>query len=396
MCRTNQITPYHVPHFLQAENPWYNRFMCRFFWVVFWCATGSLSGTAGLSLAARAAEVATPYPLWDGHESVEHYAKRTNLPPTKTLDLGNGVNLEVVLIPAGKFVMGTPEPESPWIGGTIAGIAGLIVLILVARLLWRAFRQRRRPQFSLRWLIVVVLIVGVVQYGGFRCWRAVQASRNYWSGESPAHAVTLTKAFWMAKFLVTQEQYAQVMGTNPSNFEGANLPVEQVSWDDAQEFCKKASTRTAGVSPARGEAGGTPAVRLPTEAEWEFACRAGTTTAYYSGDAEADLGRVAWYGANSGNKTHPVGQKEANAFGLYDMHGNVWQWCQDYWQEQYKPEAAVDPQGPPQGQARVLRGGSWDFDAEYCRSARRRWINPDARNEYFIGFRVVVVVPRTP
>jgi len=351
---------------------------------IVWCATGSLC----LLLAARAAEPTTaqaPFPLWDGHESIEQYAKRVNLPTTMTLDLGNGVNLELVLSPAGKFVMGTPEPESPWIGGAVLGIAGLIVLSLVARLLWRAFRQRRRPQFSLRWLIVVVLIVGVAQYGGFRCWRAVQASRNHWSGESPAHEVTLTKPFHMGKYPVTQEQYVQVMGTNPSQFKGLNLPVEMVSWDEATEFCKKVSEKTGQI------------VQLPTEAQWEFACRAGTATTYYTGDAEADLGRAAWYSANSKNTTHPVGQKEPNAFGLYDMHGNVWEWCQDYWQEQYKPEAAVDPQGPPQGQHRVLRGGCWNDEPANCRSARRLRLNPGGRFAC-LGFRVVVGcgLSRTP
>ena len=174
----------------------------------------------------------------------------------------------------------------------------------------------------------------------------------------------------------------QVMGTNPSGFKGASLPVETVSWDEAQEFCKKVSEKTGQT------------VRLPTEAEWEFACRAGTTTTYYTADAEADLGRAAWCGANSGGKTHPVGQKEPNAFGLHDMHGNVWEWCQDSY-EQYKPEAAVDPQAPPQGDARMLRGGSWDYFTRDCRSACRVAYHP--RSQYYaIGFRVVVVAPRTP
>jgi formylglycine-generating enzyme required for sulfatase activity len=377
------------------------------------CATGSLC----LSLAAVAAEPSVgrvgnsphdPYPLWDGRESIEQYAKRVNLPATKTLDLGGGVNLELVLIPAGKFVMGTPEPESPLIGGSVLGITGLVVLILVARLLWRAFRQRRRPQFSLRWLIVVVLIVGVAQYGGFRCWRAVQASRGYWSGESPAHEVTLAKPYYIGKHEVTQGQYAAVMGTNPSNFKGPNLPVAMVSWDDAQAFCKKVNlilsrdrddpsrdrkgAVAAPLADARGSEtdarGSETIVRLPTEAEWERACRAGTTTTYYTGDTEADLVQAAWYGANSGGKTHPVGQKEVNAFGLYDMHGNVWEWCAD-WYEEYKPGAVVDPQGPTEGQYRVLRGGSWGSNAWICRSAYRAGSYPDSRSHDF-GFRVVV------
>jgi len=331
-------------------------------------------------LAAADAQPPAAFPLWNGQESTEQYAKRVNLPPTKTLDLGNGVNLEFVLIPAGKFVMGTPEPESPWVGGVVLGIAGLAVLLLVAQVLVRAVRQHRRFQFSLRWLIVVVLVLGVAQYGGFRCWRAYWASRNFLSGASPAHEVTLTRLSYMAKFLTTQEQYQQVMGKNPSGSKGASLPLETVSWYDAQEFCKKVSKKTG------------QAVRLPTEAEWEFACRAGTTTAYYSGDTEADLGRAAWYPANSGGTTHPVGQKEPNAFGLYDMHGNVWEWCQD-WYGDYKPEAALNPQGPPQGEYRVLRGNSWyDFNLRSCRSANRDWNPPVIRGPY-IGFRLMLAGP---
>ena len=131
--------------------------------------------------------------------------------------------------------------------------------------------------------------------------------------EHPAHPVTLTQPFYMGKYVVTQEQYQAVTGATPSTFKGNDNPVEQVSWDDAEAFCKKLSEQTK------------QAVRLPTEAEWEFACRAGTKTTYYSGDTDKDLDRVAWNDANSKNTTHPVGQKEANTFGLYDMHGNVWQ-----------------------------------------------------------------------
>ncbi|MCY3018000.1 MAG: formylglycine-generating enzyme family protein [Planctomycetota bacterium] len=332
-----------------------------------------------LGAVAYGAEGQAPrWPVWDGQESVEQYAKRVNLPTTKTLDLGNDVNLEHVLIPAGKIVMGTAEPESPWRGGAVLGSGCLVVAVLVAWVIRRAVRQHRRPQFSLRWLIAVVLIVGVAQYGGFRCWRAVQASRNFFWDESPAHAVTLTKAIYIGGCEVTQEQYEQVMGANPSQIKGARLPVERVCWDDAQEFCNKVREKT-GLT-----------VRLPTEAEWEFACRAGTTTTYYSGDAEADLGRAAWYSANSKNTTHPVGQKEPNAFGLHDMHGNVEEWCRN-WHGVYMPEAEVDPQGPPEGDFGVLRGGDWGDDPEACRSAVRLSYSPGARDDE-VGFRVVVEV----
>jgi formylglycine-generating enzyme required for sulfatase activity len=149
-----------------------------------------------------------------------------------------------------------------------------------------------------------------------------------------------------------------------------------VSWEDATEFCKKASERTGSV------------VRLPTEAEWEFACRAGTETTYNTCDDEADLDKAAWYDGNSKNTTHPVGQKAANAWGAYDMHGNAWEWCAD-WYEAYKPGAVVDPQGPPEGQFRVLRGASWGCSAGGCRSAARGGYAPIVRYGS-IGFRVVV------
>ncbi|MCY3023293.1 MAG: formylglycine-generating enzyme family protein [Planctomycetota bacterium] len=345
--------------------------------------------------------------LWDGHESIERYAQRANLPPAKTLDLGNGVNLDLVFIPAGKFVMGTPEPKpvdedgfrKKIVVGTAVFAVGIgVLLVLIGTVIIRAIRQRHRPQYSLARFIVMTVAAGVGVMGGMHWWfstRALaQAQAEYTAAdfrygnandtEKPAHEVTLTTPFYLGKYEVTQEQYVQVMGTNPSRFKGANLPVESVSWDEAQEFCKKASEKTG------------QSVRLPTEAEWEFACRGGTTTTYYSGDAEADLARAAWSGANSGSKTHPVGQKTPNAWGLYDMHGNVWERCIDYVQEQYIPQPAVDPQGPPQGQDRVARGGSWSGNPVSCRSTSRGRCLPNLRRDY-LGFRVVVVLaPSAP
>ena len=200
------------------------------------------------------------------------------------------------------------------------------------------------------------------------------------SNNKTQHEVTLTKPFYMGKYTVTQEQYQQVMGSNPSNFKGKDNPVEMVSWDDAQEFIKKVSAASA------------QAVRLPTEAEWEYACRAGTSTRYYSGDTENDLKRIAWFASNSNGTTHPVGQKEPNRFGLFDMHGNVWQWCQD-WYDVHKAEAVVDPQGPAQSGAviRVVRGGSWNFAPMMCRTVSRDGGFPGHRCSHF-GFRVVVDV----
>jgi len=368
---------------------------CR---ALLWCATGSLC----LLLAARAAEPAdtkSSYPLWDGHETIEQYAKRTDLPPTKTLDLGNGVNLDLVLIPAGTFIMGTPEPKpvdedsfhKKIVLGQAAFAAGIgALLVMLAVVIIRAIRHRRRPQYSLGRFLLMIVAASVAVLGGMHWWFSTkalaQAQAEYkaalaryqtsYDWEKPAHDVTLTKPFYMCQYEVTQEQYQQVMGVNPSHFKGVNLPVEQVSWDDATEFCKKLSEKTGQI------------MRLPTEAEWEYACRAGTMTTYYTGDTDADLDKAAWSFANSKNTTHPVGQKAANAWGLHDMHGNVWEWCQD-WFDQYKPEAAVDPQGPPQGDYRVLRGGCWAHAPAHCRSARRFGFHPGYRSAS-VGFRVVV------
>ncbi|MDA7864653.1 formylglycine-generating enzyme family protein [bacterium] len=194
-----------------------------------------------------------------------------------------------------------------------------------------------------------------------------------------AHDVTLTQPFNMGVHEVTQAQYEQVMGVNPSHFKDADNPVEKVSWEDAVEFCRKLSEL-----PAEKAAGNV--YRLPTEAEWEYACRAGTTTKYSFGDDESELGDYAWYGFNSDQKTHPVGSKKPNAWGLYDMHGNVWEWCQD-WEEDYPSGSVTDPSGATSGSFRVLRGGGWYGTAGYCRSAYRDGGGPSIRG-YDLGCRV--------
>ena len=343
-----------------------------------------------LALTAHPAPAAEPpaaptWPLWDGQESVEQYGKRAGLEANKTLDLGNGIKMEMVLVPAGKFVMGTEEPESPWIGGAVLAVGGLVALVLIAVPLVRALRQRRRPQFSLRWLILLVMALGVGQYGGFRWWRAAEAWKSFGSDESPAHQVIIRRPFYMGRFEVTQEQYQEIARKNRSEFTGQDLPVEGVPWDEAQEFCEKASQRTR------------QPIRLPSEAEWEYACRAGTTTRFCCGDANADLESVAWFGANSGGRTHPVGRKKPNFWGLYDMHGNACEWCED-WYGPYQAEAQVDPRGPGEGEYRVSRGGDWSWrsmDPNSCRSAIRLRRFPEGGLN--LGFRVVVdVPPRAP
>jgi formylglycine-generating enzyme required for sulfatase activity len=182
--------------------------------------------------------------------------------------------------------------------------------------------------------------------------------------EKPVHRVRITHPFYMGKCEVTQGQWQRLMGNNPSNFKGVDrLPVEGVSWYDCQEFLKKA-----------GEG-----LKLPTEAQWEYACRAGTKTQYSFGNGEGQLGKYAWYGGNSGEMTHPVGEKSPNAWGLYDMHGNVWEWCADGFDGNYYSNSpAEDPKGPHWKQERVVRGGSWiNIIAGYCRSAGRTGVRPD-------------------
>ncbi len=186
--------------------------------------------------------------------------------------------------------------------------------------------------------------------------------------------MTLTKGFWMAKKEVTQAQWQAVMGSNPSHFKGSTLPVEEVSWDDGQEFLERLNARLG------NEDGGTMA--LPTEAQWEYAARAGQSSAYSGGL----LDQVAWYVDNSGDTTHPVGTKRANDWGLHDMSGNVWEWCADGYDEDLP--GGVDPRVLASGSRRVIRGGGWYYDAGVCRVANRNNNSPTVTDNN-IGFRIV-------
>ena len=219
------------------------------------------------------------------------------------------------------------------------------------------------------------------------------------------HRVTLTKGYWLGKYEVTQEQYKAIMGNNPSKFAGNNLPVEQVSWDDAMEFCRKLTDKLGDTLPKGYKCS------LPTEAQWEYACRAGTTSSLNSGknvtSAEKgekgvcdNLDEVGWYWMNGGMKnwnggnnpsicTHPGGMKKPNAWGLYDMHGNVCEWCLDA-PLVYTSSSVTDPKGSSTGKSRVFRGGSWDLNPRYCRSALRFGHTPDYRY-YHLGFRLALV-----
>ena len=208
------------------------------------------------------------------------------------------------------------------------------------------------------------------------------------------HRVRITRPFMIRRTEVTQAEWEAVMGANPSRFGdcGGSCPVEMVSWFEAVEFCN-ALSRSEGLEECYSIAGSEVSwprgldcagYRLPTEAEWEYAARAGTDTAYYTGTDEAALGRAGWYRGNSGDSTHPVSQKEANAWGLYDMLGNVWEWTWD-WYGGYGGDA-TDPTGPGAGDYRVNRGGSWYYDAQSCRAAYRPWYTPSNRLSYQ-GFR---------
>jgi formylglycine-generating enzyme required for sulfatase activity len=230
--------------------------------------------------------------------------------PQITIDLGGGVTMELVLIPAGSFQMGDATGSD---------------------------------------------------------------------NEQPVHAVEITQPFYLGKYEVTQEQWQAVMGGNPSRFKGTKNPVEQVSWNDSQAFLAKLQENSPEDSGA---------FRLPTEAEWEYACRAGSTTRFCFGDDETNLDAYAWYDSNSGSKTHPVGEKKANAWGLYDMHGNVYEWCHDWYAEDYYANSPThDPQGPSVGEYRVSRGGCWRFTARFCRSAERDGDDSSFRHS-ILGFRV--------
>ena len=251
-----------------------------------------------------------PFDPAEAKRRQEETAAALGVPVEKHVDLGGGVKLTLVLIPAGEFDMGSPEGEE--------------------------------ERYS----------------------------------DEVLHRVRITRPFYIGKYPVTQEQWQAVTGGNPSYFKGAENPVEQVSWHDCQGFTEELNYRL-----------GSGRFALPTEAHWEYACRAGSHMRFCFGRSSSNLGNYAWYEDNSGGKTHPVGQKRPNAWGLYDVHGNVWEWCAD-WYGEYPTSDAEDPRGPSSGDNRVLRGGSWRHVPLYLRSASRLAREP-SDSYHLLGVRVV-------
>lgn len=209
------------------------------------------------------------------------------------------------------------------------------------------------------------------------------------------HEVTISKDYYLGVTEVTQGQYEKVMGTNPSYFQkdvigntdSSKYPVDRVSWEEAVKFCRHLSEMAEEKEAGR-------VYRLPTEAEWEYACRAGSKSAFGHGDDRRSLDDYAWHSSNSGGRTHAVGGKKPNALGLFDMHGNLWEWCSD-WYADYPKGSVIDPIGSSEGSKRVYRGGSWNSEDTICRSANRRSYPPSSRFIYN-GFRLALSSPVAP
>ena len=214
-----------------------------------------------------------------------------------------------------------------------------------------------------------------VKGGTFIMGATSEQGSDAYGNEKPTHRVTLS-SFYIGKYEVTQALWKAVMGNNPSKMKGDNLPVETVSWNDCQDFIRKMNALTG------------KNFRLPTEAEWEFAARGGNNSRGYKYAGSNNIGDVAWYDNNSGSKTHVVGTKSPNELGIYDMSGNVWEWCQD-WFGSYSSASQTNPTGASSGSNRVLRGGCCGRSAWYCRSSLRIIGTPDGRNDGF-GLRLVL------
>ena len=302
-------------------------------------------------------------------------------------------------IPSGRYAI---VPAGVWDAGQAYRASGAQSLILTAgataqvtvtyasaATLTFAVPEAAKPTVTVP-LTLVAVPAGTFQMGAY------PNETDSFPQETPQHPVTLSRPFYLAKYLTTQAQWLAVMGSDPSDFvqgDALTLPVEQVSWNTVAMFLGRLNTATAGQRPAG------MAFRLPTEAEWEYACRAGTGTRFFWGDDPlyGSLGRYAWWSGNSGAAPHGVGSlgpASANPFGLFDLPGDLWEWCQD-WYGLYAAGAQTDPTGPASGTFRVVRGGSWFHGSLYCRAANRSYSGP---NDAFssIGFRVVLAPVGTP
>ena len=232
--------------------------------------------------------------------------------------------------------------------------------------------ESERPQSNLPEIEMVWVSGGTFTMGA-----TSEQGSDAFDSEKPAHSVTLS-GYYIGKYEVTQAQWKAVMGNNPSYFKGDNLPVEQVSWNDVQEFIRKLNQQTG------------KSYRLPTEAEWEYAARGGSNSRGYKYSGSNNIGSVAWYDGNSGNTTHAVGTKSPNELGIYDMSGNVYEWCQDWYGSSYYSNSPQrNPQGPASGSDRVCRGGSWIYSARGFRVSFRDYYSPVIRS-YDLGFRLVL------
>ncbi len=288
----------------------------------------------------------------------------------------------------------------PWLRASMAVLSLLAVLGIVIQLRTKKESERKKstpaPQAEPEFLTTQVGQIQLKRIPAGRFQMGSPAGEGH-DEECPDHEVRITKPFYLGIHEVTQGQYQAVMGRNPSRIKGSgHLPVVDASWLDAVRFCNTLSERE-GLRPFYQMDGTNVRVpdwsgtgyRLPTEAEWECACRAGSATLYCFGDDEARLGEFAWFRGDSENQTHPVGKKECNGFGLYDMHGNVWEWCWDgFGIDYYQQSPTIDPRGPRQAALRVIRGGIFRYAPWNARSAARACRFPEHHLDD-VGFRVV-------
>jgi len=285
------------------------------------------AGQPTLSAPGQSPPAVAPFNAAAAKTHQQAWAEHLGVP----VEMENSTGMKLALIPAGEFMMGSKEEER-----TVA---------LAEAKSWSKGRVRT---------------------------------------EGPQHKVKITKPFYLGKYEVTQTQWEAMMGNNPSEFQGPDNPVEQVSWNDVQKFLTKMNVAFEKKGMVFG---------LPTEAGWEYACRAGTTTSFYFGDNPALLKQHGWFSGNARATTHPVGQGKPNAWGLYDMHGNVEEWCSDWNRKTYyEVSPPVDPVGPPSGEHRVFRGGGFRDAPVCCRSAYRDYTYPN-RQAAGRGFRLALIRP---